>query len=166
MLDAADPNALLALNALLANGHTSIADRTPETVTRHADHVVIATCNTWAGGDAGFSGRESQDEALRDRFRGGFLRVGFCREIESHVAPADVCEHGWALRKKARDVGLTDQNGAALAVGTRAFIAAAKLRALGRSMDDAWGAALADWDTRARDALGLPAHAWFGEVSS
>ena len=60
------PNALLALNAALANGYALFPDGM---IKRHKDLVVIACANTYGtGGTQEYVGRMKQDAAFLDRF--------------------------------------------------------------------------------------------------
>ncbi len=66
-MDAGDSGTLTILNMLLANDSLTLADG--ETVTRHADFVVIAASNTFGqGADRQYVGRNQLDAATLDRF--------------------------------------------------------------------------------------------------
>lgn len=66
-IDGSDPNALLKACAIFAKGTytwpNGVTTRIPD------EHVLIACANTWgAGAEDGFTGRETIDEATRNRF--------------------------------------------------------------------------------------------------
>ena len=65
-VDASSPNAVLAFNAALANGHCAFPDGI---IPRHKDFVCIAAANTWGlGATNDYVGRMKQDAAFLDRF--------------------------------------------------------------------------------------------------
>ena len=64
--DASMPDALLAINAALANGYASFPDGMHK---RHQDCIVIAAGNTWGhGATSSYVGRAKLDAAFLDRF--------------------------------------------------------------------------------------------------
>lgn len=66
-LDRSDPNAVLWLNAVLANGVCAFPDKT---VQQHKDFRIIATGNTQMNGaSAMYNGAAKQDASVADRFR-------------------------------------------------------------------------------------------------
>lgn len=69
-IDAADPNMLLIVNTALANGGFHCELRlNNESVTRHADSVMIGAANTFGtGADALYTGRSQLDAATLDRW--------------------------------------------------------------------------------------------------
>ena len=65
-IDGSMPDALLALNGALANGHCSFPDKL---VKRHPDFIFLAAANTTGtGGTVEYVGRFKQDAAFNDRF--------------------------------------------------------------------------------------------------
>ena len=65
-IDGSMPDALLALNGALANGHCSFPDKI---VSRHNDFIFLAAANTTGqGGTIEYVGRFKQDAAFNDRF--------------------------------------------------------------------------------------------------
>lgn len=65
-IDGSMPDALLALNGALANGHCSFPDKI---VCRHPDFIFLAAANTTGtGGTIEYVGRFKQDAAFNDRF--------------------------------------------------------------------------------------------------
>lgn len=65
-IDAGNPNVMVIMNALLANGHCGFPDGM---VKKHPDFIPIAGANTIGmGADKQFVGRNKLDEATRDRF--------------------------------------------------------------------------------------------------
>lgn len=101
--DACDPGAMLALNALLANGHAAFPDGM---VTRHKDCIILAAANTWGhGATREYVGRNKQDTAFIKRF--AFLEWAYDYELELATAP----NMGWAkrvqeIRKRVESKGL------------------------------------------------------------
>lgn len=81
-IDASMPDALLAFNAALANGHMDFPDGT---VKRHADFYCVAAANTFGkGADRVYVGRNSLDAASLDRFI--VLCVDYDEELEMALA--------------------------------------------------------------------------------
>lgn len=65
-VDAGNPNVMVIMNAMLANGHCHFPDGKVE---RHPDFIPIAGANTIGmGADKQYVGRNKLDEATRDRF--------------------------------------------------------------------------------------------------
>lgn len=65
-VDGSSPNATLAFNAALANGHAVFPDGQ---IARHKDFICIAAANTWGlGGTNEYVGRNKLDAAFLDRF--------------------------------------------------------------------------------------------------
>jgi len=65
-VDGSSPNATLAFNAALANGHACFPDGNFE---RHKDCLIIAAANTWGlGATHDYVGRNKLDAAFLDRF--------------------------------------------------------------------------------------------------
>jgi hypothetical protein len=88
--DASMPAALVAVNAMLANGEYTFPDKT---VKRHADFVVIAAGNTFGrGADREYVGRLQLDAATLDRF--AFIEMGYDHGLERALARAEYKAHG------------------------------------------------------------------------
>ena len=100
-MDNADPNTLLIVNTLLANGYIVIPE-TGEKVTCHPDFVFIATCNTYGrGADRLYVGRNQLDEATIDRFRMGLVELEYDKSLETSLCPHEgLREKLWAIREK------------------------------------------------------------------
>lgn len=82
-IDAANPNVLTILNALLANGHCSFPDKR---VDRHPDFRCIAAANTFGrGADRQYVGRNPIDAATIDRF--AFVEFNYDEQLELAIAP-------------------------------------------------------------------------------
>lgn len=65
-VDAGNPNVMVIMNAMLANGHCHFPDGK---VTKHPDFIPLAGANTIGmGADKQYVGRNKLDEATRDRF--------------------------------------------------------------------------------------------------
>lgn len=77
--DNADPDVMVGLNSLLANGVISTPlDKTRDTVIRNENCYIIATGNTWGNGSNGSSGyvRKQHDAATLDRFSCSKIELG------------------------------------------------------------------------------------------
>ena len=84
-MDASNPNALLALNAALANDFASFPCGV---VDKHEDFVVIASANTFGhGASAQYVGRNPMDAATLDRFCN--VLMGYDYELERKLAGND-----------------------------------------------------------------------------
>ena len=80
-LDRSDPNAVLWLNAVLANGVCAFPDKT---VQQHKDFRIIATGNTQMNGaSSDYNGAMKQDASVADRFR--FLHWPIDEALEEHA---------------------------------------------------------------------------------
>lgn len=93
-VDGSDPNALLAFNALLANGKAVFPNG--EIVDKHADCIIIAAANTYGlGATAEYVGRNRLDAAFLDRFVQ--LDWPYDTDLEMAVSP----NLGWTARVQA-----------------------------------------------------------------
>lgn len=107
MLDEVDNSsaeALVALNAALANGYYSFPGIGRVDV--HPDFRCIAAGNTiGTGADAAYCGRYKLDASSRDRFQ--FIEVDYCPEIEDSICKGndDVLQFVRDLRKAVQKVG-------------------------------------------------------------
>lgn len=107
MLDEVDNSsaeALVALNAALANGYYSFPGIGRVDV--HPDFRCIAAGNTiGTGADAAYCGRYKLDASSRDRFQ--FIEVDYCPEIENAICAGheDVLQFVRDLRKAVQKVG-------------------------------------------------------------
>ena len=107
MLDEVDNSsaeALVALNAALANGYYSFPGIGRVDV--HPDFRCIAAGNTiGTGADAAYCGRYKLDASSRDRFQ--FIEVDYCPEIEESICKGhdDVLQFVRDLRKAVSKVG-------------------------------------------------------------
>lgn len=107
MLDEVDNSsaeALVALNAALANGYYSFPGI--GRVDCHPDFRCIAAGNTiGTGADAAYCGRYKMDASSRDRFQ--FIEVDYCEEIENAICAGheDVLQFVRDLRKAVQKVG-------------------------------------------------------------
>ena len=107
MLDEVDNSsaeALVALNAALANGYYSFPGI--GRVDCHPDFRCIAAGNTiGTGADAAYCGRYKMDASSRDRFQ--FVEVDYCPEIEESICAGhdDVLQFVRDLRKAVSKVG-------------------------------------------------------------
>ena len=107
MLDEVDNSsaeALVALNAALANGYYSFPGI--GRVDCHPDFRCIAAGNTiGTGADAAYCGRYKMDASSRDRFQ--FIEVYYCQEIEESICNGhdDILQFVRDLRKAVQKVG-------------------------------------------------------------
>lgn len=107
MLDEVDNSsaeALVALNAALANGYYSFPGIGRVDV--HPDFRCIAAGNTiGTGADAAYCGRYKMDASSRDRFQ--FIEVDYCPEIEESICAGhdDILQFVRDLRKAVQKVG-------------------------------------------------------------
>ena len=107
MLDEVDNSsaeALVALNAALANGYYSFPGI--GRVDCHPDFRCIAAGNTiGTGADAAYCGRYKMDASSRDRFQ--FIEVDYCQEIEESICKGhdDILQFVRDLRKAVQKVG-------------------------------------------------------------
>lgn len=107
MLDEVDNSsaeALVALNAALANGYYSFPGIGRVDV--HPDFRCIAAGNTiGTGADAAYCGRYKMDASSRDRFQ--FIEVNYCEEIENAICAGheDILQFVRDLRKAVQKVG-------------------------------------------------------------
>ena len=107
MLDEVDNSsaeALVALNAALANGYYSFPGI--GRVDCHPDFRCIAAGNTiGTGADAAYCGRYKMDASSRDRFQ--FIEVDYCPEIEESICAGhdDILQFVRDLRKAVSKVG-------------------------------------------------------------
>jgi cobaltochelatase CobS len=84
-MDASNPNALLSLNAALANDFASFPCGLVE---RHADFRIIASANTFGhGASAQYVGRNPMDAATLDRF--AYIPMGYDEALERSIAGND-----------------------------------------------------------------------------
>ena len=107
MLDEVDNSsaeALVALNAALANGYYSFPGI--GRVDCHPDFRCIAAGNTiGTGADSAYCGRYKLDASSRDRFQ--FIEVDYCPEIEESICKGhdDILQFVRDLRKAVSKVG-------------------------------------------------------------
>lgn len=84
-VDGSNPNALVAFNQALANGHCAFPDRIVE---KHPDFVAIAAANTFGqGATVQYVGRNRIDAATLDRFV--FIEWGYDEGLERQLANND-----------------------------------------------------------------------------
>lgn len=117
-IDAWSPQALLSLNAALANGYCDFPDGM---VTKHESFLMVAAANTWGlGADRAYVGRNQLDAASLDRFV--FLEFDYDEELERVICGnAD-----WARRVQSIRKAVFSQK-ARMVVSPRASIHGAKL---------------------------------------
>lgn len=121
-VDGSDPNAVLTLNAALANGHAAFPDRVVE---RHPDCIIIAAANTYGhGATHEYVGRLKLDGAFLDRFVS--LAWDYDDALERALcADSEWCAYVQSVRARVRAKGLR------VLVTPRASYYGAKLLAAG-----------------------------------
>ena len=128
-IDAASEDSLLVVNAGLSNSFMAFPDGN---VTKHKDHVVVASANTFGtGADAQYVGRARLDAATLDRFTS--ITVDYDRGFElayakGHGADEALVKALWKLRENV------EAERSEVIVSTRGIMAVAKLVA-GRGWD-------------------------------
>jgi MoxR-like ATPase len=129
-IDAGSNEALLALNAALANGFMSLPSG--EVIEAHPDFRCIGAANTFGNGaTAEYVGRVRLDAAFLQRF-GARLDWGYDEELERQISGnVDWAKRVQRARRRAADAGLK------IMITPRQSQAGAKLIAAGMSEDDA-----------------------------
>jgi hypothetical protein len=125
-VDGSSPNALVAFNAALANGHAAFPDAMVE---RHPDCVVIAAANTWGhGATREYVGRNKIDGATLKRF--AFIDWPYDETLELETAP----NRTWTKRVQAVRAKV-EAKGLRVLVTPRESYIGAKLLAAGLDQD-------------------------------
>ena len=147
-VDASMPQAIMAFNAALANGHCDFPGDT-EPTKRHPDFRVVAAANTFGrGADRQYVGRNQLDAASLDRF--AVIELDYDEEMETALAG----NKQWSKRIQRIRKEIQKQQIRHI-VSPRASIMGAKLLAAGFSTDEALEATVwkgLDKDTKARIA--------------
>lgn len=147
-VDASMPQAIMAFNAALANGHCDFPGDT-EPTKRHPNFRVVAAANTYGrGADRQYVGRNQLDAASLDRF--AVINMDYDEAMETALAG----NRQWTLRVQRIRKELEKQQVRHI-VSPRASIMGAKLLAAGFSTDEALEATVwkgLDKETKARIA--------------
>lgn len=103
-IDAGDPNLFTYINKAVANeSYTAIQRFSKPVVKKSKDFILVAAANTYGNGaDSQYVGRNQLDAATMDRFRVGMITMDYSREVESSLAPEEVCSWAWSIRDKIR----------------------------------------------------------------
>lgn len=105
-IDASIPEALITVNALLANGY--MVTGWGEHIRAHEDfRVIVAGNTTGTGADSVYTGRYQLDGATLDRF--ALVEIDYDRRVESAIAGAgneDLVDFVEAVRKAVRSIGI------------------------------------------------------------
>lgn len=145
-LDASMPQAIMAFNAALANGHCDFPGDTAPTK-RHPDFRVVAAANTFGrGADRQYVGRNQLDAASLDRFV--VINMDYDEVMERALAG----NREWTRKVQRIRREIAKQQVRHI-VSPRASIQGAKLLAAGFSIDDVLEATVwkgLDQDTKAR----------------
>jgi hypothetical protein len=101
-MDAGDPNLFTYINKAIANESYTVAARYKNPVVKKHDKFrLIAAANTFGNGaDAMYVGRNQLDAATLDRFKVGLVTMDYSHDVESSLAPADLCSWAWTVRGK------------------------------------------------------------------
>jgi cobaltochelatase CobS len=128
-VDGGFAQALLALNAMMANG---IACFPHEQIRIPAEHIVIANGNTWGGGaDFDFTGRSKLDAAFLNRFPNKLV-WDYDEKFERALSGnPDRARYIQAVRKSAR------KSGVKIIITPRDTIAYCRKRSAGMTHDEA-----------------------------
>jgi len=128
-MDSWSPEASLAMNAALANGHATFPD-SPNQVKAHKDFYVIAAANTYgSGADRQYVGRNEMDAATLDRFV--MVPMDYDKALEASIAGehTDWLNLVWKVRGNIADHKIRE------ITSTRAIIKGIALLAVGGSAD-------------------------------
>jgi cobaltochelatase CobS len=129
-VDASMPQAIMAFNAALANGHCDFPGDT-EPTKRHPDFRVVAAANTYGrGADRQYVGRNQLDAASLDRF--AVITMEYDETMETALSGNAF----WAKRVQRIRKEIENQQVRHI-VSPRATIMGAKLLAAGFSVDEA-----------------------------
>lgn len=125
-IDASMPDALLAFNAALANGHADFPDGA---INRHKDFACLAAANTFGrGADRVYVGRNQLDGASLDRF--AVINIDYDEKLERALTGNDTwVDYVQAIRRAIEDLKIRH------IVSPRASINGARLLAAGLDKD-------------------------------
>lgn len=101
-IDAGDPNLFTYINKAIANSSYTVEQRWKKPVVKkHKDFVLVAAANTYGNGaSAMYVGRNQLDAATLDRFKVGLITMDYSKDVESSLAPVELCEWAWRIREK------------------------------------------------------------------
>jgi MoxR-like ATPase len=142
-VDGADPNTLLMLNALLANGRMSVPNRTDKPYAQRVPNfILVAAANTWGtGADFQYVGRNQLDAAFLSRFAGAVLEVTYDETVERSLTTEEWYLSFLHVRQSAV------ANRIERVLGTRELIAGQMLLKAGYSMKETWAALTPGWSS-------------------
>ena len=125
-IDASMPDALLAFNAALANGHADFPDGA---INRHKDFACLAAANTFGrGADRVYVGRNQLDGASLDRF--AVINIDYDEKLERALTGNDTwVDYVQAIRRAIEELKIRH------IVSPRASINGARLLAAGLDKD-------------------------------
>jgi MoxR-like ATPase len=128
-MDSWSPEAALAANAALANGHASFPD-TPTPIAAHKDFFVVAAANTFGhGADREYVGRNEMDAATLDRFV--TVPVDYDKALETEIAGSftDWRDLVWRIRENVESHRIRR------VVGTRSIVFGVDALRAGMALD-------------------------------
>ncbi len=126
-VDGSDPNAVLAFNAALSNGHAAFPDGV---IARHADFRCCAAANTFGqGATREYVGRNKLDEAFLQRF------VPFEWGYDNDLELAMTANAEWAKRVQGIRARI-EKRGLRVMITPRQTVQGAEMLACGISQDD------------------------------
>lgn len=140
--DAMDANALLKVNAAIANGFCPLPKRAANPVMkRHPNFVFMMAANTWGhGATRMYCGRNKLDEATLDRFRAGTVPMDYDPVIERRlVGDPELYKTLAEWRQKIRNHNLQR------VLSTRFMIHAKKLKAIGYTIEQVGAKLCGGW---------------------
>jgi MoxR-like ATPase len=150
--DALDPNCIMVCQGATANGGFTVEARKAASldpfVPRGKRSLLLASANTYGtGADSLYVGRFQQDAAANDRWY--FIPVEYDQDLESTLAPAEICEWVWSLRTKVQEHKIRR------VVSTRMIQKAAAAKAAKRPIKEIRERMLAGWTREERQKCGV-----------
>lgn len=102
--DAMNPNVMLALNSLLANGWLAVPGyNNDEPIKVHKDALFVFSMNTFgSGADRQYVGRNAQDAAFLNRLACQSINIDYDEDLEKEIGHPDAVAFGHRVRKRCR----------------------------------------------------------------
>ena len=147
--DNADPQILVALNSLTANGFVRLPDG--NLIKRHPRCFVGLGMNTNGDGASRQYTRAQLDTAFLDRFVGNTHDVDYCPVVEAHLCPEqEIRDAVLAVRKAVAEKGVRRVVSTRFMMATRALVKGQKI-----SVKKAIAKSAALWTEADRKAVGI-----------